>query len=124
MIVSAIVAWEVGVQVEVVLEAAPEGLAEQAHALVAVEALPAWEVSVAVVAAAAAVLVAAAAVVAVGVADVAAAEAEGGKSHERDQDHEHNKSFLNRPILVVSNRCFASRWIFGDDIGANGWCCC
>ena len=124
MIVSAIVAREAGAQVEVVLEAAPEGLADQARALVAVEALPAWEVSVAVVAAAAAVLVAAVVAAAVAVADVAAAEAEGGKSHEKDQNHGHNKSFLKRPILVLSNRCFASRWIFGNDVGANGWPCC
>jgi hypothetical protein len=96
--------------VEAVLEADPVGLAEQAHVPVAVEALPAWEVSVVAVAAAAvlvaAVAAAVAAVVAVVVA-VAAAAAEGGKSHERDEEHAHNRSFFKKPILVLLNRHFA-----------------
>lgn len=117
MIVSETVPWEAGAQVEVVLEAALEGLADQALVPVAAEALPAWEASVAVVAAAAAALVAAD--VAVVAADVAAAEAEGGKSHEKDQHHGHNKSFTKRPILVLSNWRVAARWSFGNVIGPN-----
>jgi hypothetical protein len=81
--VPVVIAWVIEASavahlVEVVLEVGPEGLAEQAHVLVAVEALPAWEVSAVVVAAAAVVLVAV--VAAVVVAAVVVAEAEGGKS--------------------------------------------
>ena len=90
----------------------PEGLVEQAHARAAVEALPVWEDSVAVVAVAAlavvvveeavALVVAAAAGVAVAAVVVAAAEAEGGKGHEKYQDYGNNRSFLAKPILVVA----------------------
>ena len=89
----------------------PEGLAEQAHARAAVEALPVWEDSVAVAAVAAlavvvveeavALVVAAAAGVVAAVV-VVAAEAEGGKRHEKYQDYGNNRSFLAKPILVVA----------------------